>query len=93
MLSSYVQRGETPLWTTSFDGHNKCMELLIDAGANVDIPNVVSVVHTSQRPLATELPHVLLTWSIRHQSYSHVCREHWTLVSIVMYGGPESSRS
>ena len=70
-FSSYVQSGETPLWTASFDGHQKCMELLIDAGANVDIPEEVSVsscVHTSQRPLATEPPHVLLTWSIRHQS-------------------------
>ncbi len=34
------------------------MELLIDAGANIDVPREVSVVHTSQRPLATEPPHV-----------------------------------
>ena len=43
LFSSYVQSGETPLWTASFDGHQKCMELLIDAGANVDVPQEVSV--------------------------------------------------
>ena len=42
-FSSYVQEGETPLWTASFHGHQKCMELLIDAGANVDVPKEVSV--------------------------------------------------
>ncbi len=48
-----LQLGETPLWVASFHGHKKCMELLIDAGAIVDVPQVVSVVHTSQRPLAS----------------------------------------
>ena len=43
LFSSYVQLGETPLWTASFHGHQKCMELLIDAGANVDVPKEVSV--------------------------------------------------
>ncbi len=57
----FVQSGETPLYAASFNGHQQCMELLIDAGAIVDIPKEVSVVHTSQRPLATEPSHVLLT--------------------------------
>ncbi len=39
----YVQSGETSLWRASFNNHQKCMELLIDAGANVDVPNKVSV--------------------------------------------------
>ena len=43
LFSSYVQSGATPLWTASFSGHQKCMELLIDAGANVDVPKEVSV--------------------------------------------------
>ncbi len=72
LFSSYVQSGETPLYTASFRGHQKCMELLIDAGANVDVPREVSVsscTHISEATIATEPPHVLLTWSIRHQSY------------------------
>ncbi len=43
LFSSYVQSGQTPLWAASFNGHQKCMELLIDAGANVDVPKGVSV--------------------------------------------------
>ncbi len=39
----FVQEGATPLWTASFYGHHKCMELLIDAGANVDVLEEVSV--------------------------------------------------
>ncbi len=68
LISSYVQSGDSPLYTASYSGHRKCVELLINAGASLDVPKEVSVVHTSQRPLATEPPHVLLTWSIRHQS-------------------------
>ncbi len=45
----YVQWGETPLWKASFRGHQKCMELLIDAGANVDIFNEVSVSRAVRR--------------------------------------------
>ena len=32
-----VQSGVSPLWIASFEGHLKCVELLIDAGANVDM--------------------------------------------------------
>ncbi len=62
-FSSYVQSGESPLWIASFSGHHTCVELLINASAIVDIPSEVSVVHTSQRPLATEPPHVPSTGS------------------------------
>ena len=31
------------MWVASFDGHQKCVNLLIEAGANVDVPKEVSV--------------------------------------------------
>ena len=33
----------TPLWRASFDGHQKCVELLLEAGANVNVLQNVSV--------------------------------------------------
>ncbi len=52
LFSSYVQSGVTPLYAASFKDYQKCVELLIDAGASVNcnVPEEVSVVHTSQRP-------------------------------------------
>ncbi len=48
------------------------MQLLIDAGANIDVPEEVSVVHTSQRPLATERPGPLDTRA-SYRIASNVC--------------------
>ena len=49
-----LQWGESPLWSASFNGQLECVHLLIEAGANVDVPKRVSVtiasMHTSQRP-------------------------------------------
>ena len=39
----YVQWGESPIWTASFNGHEECVDQLIKAGANVDVPKEVSV--------------------------------------------------
>ena len=38
-----VQWGESPLWSASFHGHQKCIELLLEAGANFDESQKVSV--------------------------------------------------
>ena len=48
----YVQWGQSPLWSASYNGQLGCVHLLIEAGANVDMPKEVTVtsVHTSQRP-------------------------------------------
>ncbi len=43
LFSSYVQWGETPLYFASLCGHQKCMEVLIDAGGRVNVPTEVSV--------------------------------------------------
>ena len=42
-VSLYVQSGGSPLWTASFKGYQKCVELLINAGSIVDMQNEVSV--------------------------------------------------
>ncbi len=43
LFSSYVQSGGTPLWAASFDAHQQCMELLINAGGIINVPTEVSV--------------------------------------------------
>ncbi len=65
LFSSYVQSGETPLLVASFEGHQKCMELLIDAGANVDVPQKVSVssyLHIASIPGRLKYGLVLIAW-------------------------------
>ncbi len=62
-----VQLGETPLWIASVKGHQKCVDLLINAGAN-DIPSEVSVSR------CTNISDLLVPY--RHLSYSCVCRNH-----------------
>ena len=42
LMHECTQSGQSPLWIASFNGHQKCVGLLIDAGANVDIQNKVS---------------------------------------------------
>ena len=38
-----VQNGVSPLYTASFYGHQKCVQLLLEAGAIVDVQKEVSV--------------------------------------------------
>ena len=83
-----LQTGDSPLLTASFNGHLKCVELLLESGASVDVQNEVSVtiaVHMCERLLAVELPpgHVLVLivvlvhwWSLVDLSQScRVCRD------------------
>ena len=39
----YIQWRQTPVFLASFKGHQKCVKLLINAGANVDLQKAVSV--------------------------------------------------
>ncbi len=38
-----TQLGKSPLWSAIFKGHQKCVLLLIDAGANVNVQQAVSL--------------------------------------------------
>ena len=38
-----MQSGQTPLYIASFHGHQKCAQLLIKAGANINVPKPVSM--------------------------------------------------
>ncbi len=42
-LHQILQYGQSPLWLASFNGHMKCVELLLEAGALVDVQKEVSV--------------------------------------------------
>ncbi len=43
LLSFILQWRESPLWLASFYGHQKCVQLLLEAGAIVDVQKEVSV--------------------------------------------------
>ncbi len=84
LFSSYVQFGESPLYAASFNGHQKCVELLIDAGASVNVPKEVSVVHTASYRIACnvrwckfsyELP-ILIFRSLNNPTAQHSDVEH-----------------
>ena len=59
-LKLYVQWGHTALWCASFWGHHGSVKMLIEAGADVDIPREVSVprlrcTRISERQVITNL--------------------------------------
>ena len=50
---SCIQDGRSPLWLASFYGHQKVVELLIRAGANVNLQNEVSVITIASHTCAS----------------------------------------
>ena len=42
-LHDILQWGESPLYLASINGHQKCVQLLLEAGAIVDVQEEVSV--------------------------------------------------
>ncbi len=63
----YVQWGQSPLWSASFNDRLKCVQLLIDAGAQVDVQDEVSVsscmhVCTFQRLVSHPPHHDVVSW-------------------------------
>ncbi len=43
LLSFTLQWRQSPLYVASFNGHQKCVQLLLEAGAIVDVQEEVSV--------------------------------------------------
>ncbi len=43
LLSFTLQWRQSSLWLASFNGHQKCVQLLLEAGAIVDVQEEVSV--------------------------------------------------
>ena len=63
----HVQWGQSPLWFASLYGHLKCVELLIDAGAQVDVQEEVSVsscTHLSHRASPGDQCCACCLWSV-----------------------------
>ena len=61
----YVQWGTSPIWTASFHGHDKCVQLLIEAGAIIDLPeepwvSVAAFVHISTETTESDKIHTPL---------------------------------
>ena len=61
-----MQWGQTPLWTASFDGHEKCVQLLIEAKASTDVPRKVVSHHSYTHSTTTS------TLSVCTGSHSHL---------------------
>ena len=73
-LCYHSQFGQTPLYLASFCGHQKSVELLNQAGANVDIPEEVSAI--CKRILKTETDactHVYHIVNIQQNPQCSVC--------------------
>ncbi len=54
-MGHVVQAGDSPLYTASFGGHLKCVELLLEARASVDVQNEVNMIYISQSSQADEV--------------------------------------
>ncbi len=81
LFSSYVQSGGTPLWAASFDAHQQCMQLLIDAGGIINVPTEVSVssffAHCGQTSkyawVILVLPRMWCDLNLRHHPLPYFC--------------------
>ncbi len=71
-LHDILQTGESLLYLASFNGHQKCVQLLLEAGAIVDVQKDVSV-RVSVVVFIISIPNLKYSSNRRSCMYTSIC--------------------